>query len=380
MDRSQRILFAMSNLTYGGIQTQALGLARAFKNKGFKVYFFWTTKAEKEFIEKELLENDFRIIDGRYINDKTWIKYSWRLHRYLPLLKTVLLLRFYRINYVIPYQNDLTYFFGSIHKYSGVKKTIFHIRNTVLENQPKQNWHFKQALKNKPIVIANSNHARIKFKKVYGEYYDLDIHTIHNGIDIRSINNEINWKEHFGVESFGFIASVIANFFEGKDFSTVFKAWKYFIDKTNSNSILLVAGDEGTKGLRNFYINQVKEFGLENHVIFLGRTSFNIELLSITNCNILSTNNEGFPNSAIETLAMGKPFLATDVEGVREVVGDAYPIPLFKIGNHEQLTENLYKVFKEDFCLQQLYDYSVERYKRYTVDKLISNYLHVLNL
>lgn len=375
-----KVLFAISNLTYGGIQTQAVSLAKGFQKEGAKVYFFWTEKAEKDFIEKELLENDFKIIDGRFINDRTWQKYSWRLHRYLPLIKTVLLLRFYRINYVLPYQNNLTYFFGSIHKYSGAKKTIYHIRNTILEDNPKQTWHLKQTLKNKPIVIANSNHARKKFKQIYGSRYDLDVHTIHNGIAVRPIDNTVNWKEHFGVESVQFIVSVIANFFNEKDFKTVFKAWKTFIDQTNSNSKLLIAGDEGIAGKRSLYMNQVEELGLKNHVEFLGRTSYNIELLSIVDCNILSSRNEGFPNSVIETLAMGKPLLATDIDGVREVVGEDYPIPLFSIGNHEEVTKYLLQIFNNEFNLQEVREYSLKRSERFSVDELIKEYSKILGI
>ncbi|MAL23609.1 MAG: hypothetical protein CMP05_00220 [Xanthomarina sp.] len=375
-----RVLFAISNLTYGGIQTQAITLAKGLQNKGAKVYFIWATKAEKEFIDKELLENDFQIIDGRFIEDKSLQKYSWRLHRYLPLIRAVLLLRFYRINYVLPYQNDLSYFFGSIHKYSGAKKTIFHIRNTVIETKPKQKWQLKQALLNKPVIIANSNHARLKFKQIYGEFYDLDIHTIHNGIEVRSIDENINWKEYFGVGSVEFVVSVIANFFKEKDFITVFKAWKSFIDKTNSNAMLLIAGDEGIKGMSSYYLNQVEELGLKDSVRFLGRTPYNIELLSITSCNILSTHNEGLPNSVIETLAIGVPFLGTDVAGIKEVVGDAYPIPLFQIGDYKGLAENLIKIFNKEYNLQQIRDYSLKRYEHFKVEKLIDNYCRILEI
>lgn len=375
-----RILFAISNLTYGGIQTQALGLAKGLQKKGAVVYFFWTTKAEKDFVDKELLKNDFKIIDGRFLESNKWQRYSWKLHRYLPLIKTIFLMRFYKINYIIPYQNRLSYIFGTIHKFSGANKTIFHIRNTVLENEPKKNWHLKQALLSEPTIIANSNHARIKFKQVYGEHSNFDIQTVHNGIEIRTVDDAINWKEHFGVESIDFVVSVIANFYREKDYGTIFKAWNLFIDQTKSNCILLIAGDEGTHGMRNFYLNQVKQLGLENHVKFLGRTSFIIELLSITHCNILSTDNEGFPNSALETLAMGKPLLTTNIDGLREVVGEDYPIPLFQKGNYNELAESLLKIFKGEFDLEQIKNYSINRSKNFSIDKLIENYSRILGI
>lgn len=375
-----RILFAINNLTYGGIQTQALGLAKGLKKKGAVVYFFWTTKAEKDFVDKELLLNDFKIIDGRFLENNYWLRYSWKLHRYLPLIRVILLMRFYRINYILPYQNRLSNIFGVIHKFTGANKTIFHIRNTVLENEPKNNWHLRHALLNKPTIIANSNHARIKFKKIYGAHYNFDIHTIYNGIEVRTVDDAKDWKKHFGVTSIDFVVSVIANFYKEKDYDTIFKAWSHFIDQTKSNSILLIAGDEGIEGSRSSYLSQVKKLGLENHVKFLGRTSFNIELLSITHCNILSTTNEGFPNSAIETLAMGKPLLATNIDGLREVVGEKYPIPLFQKGDDIELSENLLKVFKRELDLEQLRNYSANRFKNFSTEKLIESYSRILGI
>ncbi|WP_179315797.1 glycosyltransferase [Winogradskyella undariae] len=378
MAKPIKILFAINNLTYGGIQTQALSLAKAYQKKGAKIYFLWTSKYEVDFVQKELLDHNIKLIDGKFIDDKFWLKYSWRLHRYLPLIKTTLLLKFYRIDYVIPYQNKLSYFFGAIHNYTGVKRTIFHIRNTVVESKPKQNWYLKKALQSKSPIVANSNHARIKFKKVYGKFYDLDIRTIYNGLNIRCIDNSVSWKEHFKVETVDFVVSVISNFFQEKDFLTIFNAWKLFIEETNSNSKLLIAGDEGIEGMRDFYKVKVGELGIESHVSFLGRTAYNIELLSITDCNILSTNNEGLPNSVIETLAMGKPFAGTNVDGVREVVGKEYPIPLFEKGDYKKLEEILLNVFNKKFDLQEIRDYSIKRYDLFTVDELIKNYSKII--
>jgi len=380
MAKTKRILFAISNLTYGGIQTQALALAKEFQKKGAKIYFFWHNKLEDNFVKNELINNNFKIIDGRFIDDKFWKSYSWKLNKYIPLIKTVLLIRWYRIDYVIPYQDKLSYFLGSVHKYNGAKKTIFHIRSSVLENTPKQDWYLNQALKNKPTIVANSNHARIKFEFVYGKKYDLDIQTIYNGIDIRPIDKTINWKAFFDVESVDFIVSVISNFFSGKDFITIFRAWKGFVNRTNSNTKLLIAGGEGIKNKMCIYKNKVKKMGLENHVIFLGRVSQNIELLSITNCNILSTEHEGLPNSVIETLAVGKPFLGTDVAGIREVVGEAYPIPLFQIGDYKKLENNLMKIFNDEIDLEYIKKYSLNRFEMFSVDKLIKNYSDITGI
>jgi glycosyltransferase involved in cell wall biosynthesis len=373
-----RILFAVTNFTYGGIQTQALALAKEYQKKGAKIYFIWTIRYDEDFVKNELFKNNFKIIDGRFIKNKFLGKYSWPLQRYIPLIKSVFLIRFHSIDYVIPYQNHLSCFFGAIHGYTGVKKTIFHIRNTVIENNPKKNWHFNKALKNQPAIVANSNHAKIKFEKVYGKIYDLDIRTIYNGIKIRATDESKDWKKFFAVESIDFVVSVIANFFQEKDFITIFKAWKVFIETTNSNSELLIAGDDGVAGSRKQYEKIVKELGIENKVRFLGRTSYNIELLKVTDVNILSTKNEGLPNSVIETLMAAKPFIGTDVNGIKEVVGESYPIPLFPVGDYVKLSNILMKLYNDEYDLKYIQDYSLDRSQLFSLEKLIENYSNII--
>lgn len=375
-----RILFAISNLAYGGIQTQAVTLAKEFQKKGAKIYFLYTEKYEETFVKNELTANNFKVLKGHFIFNQFWKKYSWRLYKHAPLMRIKILLWFYGIDYVIPYQTKLSILFCAAHKNSGVKKTIFHIRNTIIENEPKNNWYLHQALKNEPSIITNSNHARLKFIQLYGKKYSLNIQTIYNGVSIRPIDTSINWKKYFQVESVQFVVTVLANFFEEKNFETVFKAWKVFIKQTNLNANLILAGDEGVKGKREQYKKYVAELGIQDSVIFLGRIPYNIELLSISNCNILSTYNEGLPNSVIETLAMGVPFIGSDVDGVREVVGDDYPIPLFPNGDYKKLKEMLLKVYNKEFNLQQLRTYSLKRYEFFNTNKLIENYSKIIKL
>lgn len=380
MKNKSKILFSICNLTYGGIQTQALALAKEYKARGAQVYFFWTEKYEDDFVNKELYPNGFKIINGQFINDKFWAKYSWRLYRYMPLIKAVILIRFYNFDYIIPYQNKLCYFFGSISRYTGAKKTIFHIRNTVLENEPRKNWQFKKALNNHPVIITNSNHARLKFQKIYGSIYDFEIKTIHNGIKLRKVDDSKDWRSFFNVNDYKFIVTSIANFFQEKDYSTIFKAWKLFLSTTDANAVLLVAGDEGKPGMMDYYKSEVEQLGIKKNVKFLGRTSYNIELLSISNCNILSTLNEGLPNVVIESIGVGVPFIGTNIDGIKEVVGEDYPIPLFERENYVELKNILIKLYLKKIDLKKQQKYSLKRFKMFSVERMINEYSKIIDI
>jgi glycosyltransferase involved in cell wall biosynthesis len=377
--KSKKILFAINNLTYGGIQTQAVALAHEFQKKGFKVFFLSTSRYETDFVKNELLARNIKIINGSFINSNYWSKFSFRLNRCITIIKAIFLLRYYRVNYVIPYQRKLSYFFGAIHPYTGASKTIFHIRDAVSESKVKSNWYLRKAMENKPCVVTNSNHARLKFQKLYGNKYKFNLRTIYNGISIREIDSNINWKNFFGLTDIEFVAVAIANFYTEKDYDTLFKAWKVFCDANITKPILVVAGDEGLDGYRAKYELIVKNLGINENVKFLGRSPYNIELLKIANIKILSSISEGQPNVVIETLGVGTAFTGTNIDGIKEVLGDGYPIPLFEIGNYIKLSEILINFQKNKYQVDIIKNYSSKRFQIFSIENLINNYLDVLS-
>ncbi|MDE6332636.1 MAG: glycosyltransferase, partial [Muribaculaceae bacterium] len=62
------------------------------------------------------------------------------------------------------------------------------------------------------------------------------------------------------------------------------------------------------------------ELGLSERVHFLGVRSDIAELLKASDYVVMSSHFEGLSLSSVEGMSVGKPFLASDVDGLREVV------------------------------------------------------------
>ena len=77
---------------------------------------------------------------------------------------------------------------------------------------------------------------------------------------------------------------------------------------------------------------------------------------------------------------MGKPLLGTNIDGIREVVGEKYPIPLFNVGDYLQLQEKFLKIYNNEFDLNSLKNYSLSRLKKFSLENLLSNYLNLLDI
>ncbi|MEM7253343.1 MAG: glycosyltransferase [Pseudomonadota bacterium] len=92
------------------------------------------------------------------------------------------------------------------------------------------------------------------------------------------------------------------------------------------NLIYLVVGGPSAEGDWTERLHsQVEQLGLQEHVRFLGPIAPS-ELrmpLSAADLFVLSTRNEGWANVILESMACGRPVIATDVGGNAEVVSNA---------------------------------------------------------
>src|SRR5690606_22337882 len=93
----------------------------------------------------------------------------------------------------------------------------------------------------------------------------------------------------------------------------------------------------GTGDLIKDCQKMAQEFGLQRRVYFLGQRMDTRELLKTSDFVVLSSHYEGMSLASIEGLASGRPFIGSNVPGLKKVAGGAGE--LFEAGNDKQLAE-----------------------------------------
>ncbi|MFT6745116.1 MAG: glycosyltransferase involved in cell wall biosynthesis [Bacteroidia bacterium] len=124
----------------------------------------------------------------------------------------------------------------------------------------------------------------------------------------------------------------VSAFREQKDQLTLIQA----LNHLSENVILILAGD-GV--LRESVIRATEKLGLASRVFFIGNYDKVPSLLKSADIVVLSSKYEGMSLSSIEGMASGKPFVASDVPGLTEIVTGAGL--LFEVGNHKELATKI---------------------------------------
>ncbi|MCH5216297.1 MAG: glycosyltransferase, partial [Muribaculaceae bacterium] len=114
------------------------------------------------------------------------------------------------------------------------------------------------------------------------------------------------------------------------------------------------------------------KLNLSERVRFLGVRDDVPALMASADVVVLSSHYEGMSLASIEGMAAGKPFIASDVEGLREVAGGA--ALLFPHGDHRQLAELIRRVCEDDSLRTEVVAGCRERAMQYDIGHTVDGY------
>jgi glycosyltransferase involved in cell wall biosynthesis len=113
-------------------------------------------------------------------------------------------------------------------------------------------------------------------------------------------------------------------------------------------ALLLVIGDGP---LRSQLESEMLQLGISEHTRFLGERADVPDLLDILDLYVQPSIFEGMPNAVMEAMAVGKPVLATNVDGTQELITHGETGWLVESCNPEALAEQIiYALQNRDEC------------------------------
>ncbi|MGZ7049453.1 MAG: glycosyltransferase [Methanobacterium sp.] len=142
--------------------------------------------------------------------------------------------------------------------------------------------------------------------------------TIYNMIDFNSCLNLSHQKlpaEYMSIFDKGFIFINVGRLTMQKGQMFLIRSFRHVINKYGDSKLCIIGDGE----LKPELVKIAKELDLEDKIFFLGTQKNMIQFIINSNCFVLSSLEEGFPLTLIETLTMNIPIISTDCKtGPRE--------------------------------------------------------------
>lgn len=249
-------------------------------------------------------------------------------------------------------------------------KLIFTEHNTSNNRLENKKYHVIEksiyACYNKIICITNEV-RNVLIEKL--ALCDDKLIVVENGVNLVDVNNSVKTSRiKYDFEENDRLLIMVAGFRPQKDQDTIIRTLTVLPEYYK----LVLVGD-GER--RNELEELVSSFDLTQRVSFLGIQSNVFNLMKMCDVAILSSHWEGFGLVAVEAMASGLPLIASNVEGLAQVVEGGGL--LFEKGNVNDLKEKILSLEVVEFN-REIRNTCFEKAKQYDIkimiDKLIKVY------
>lgn len=220
-------------------------------------------------------------------------------------------------------------------------------------------------------VVACADKALETFKESYPSI--THVSAINNGVDIDIYRNAEAYTKRklLDVDENSFLITMVARFMTMKRQDTVVESIAKLPSVFHAVFVGGEASDEGLVKVKDL----AKSLGVESRVHFLYVRSDVPRILKTSDIVVMASDYEGLSLSSIEGMAAGKPFVATNVNGLREVVGGAGI--LFENKDSGQLAQIINQLYEDKKLYYSTSKSCQQRAKEYDIKNMTEDYMRI---
>lgn len=251
---------------------------------------------------------------------------------------------------------------------AGVKSCVHTVHNIATKEINSFRRKFASVLYscNRVVPVGISPLVCDSISKEYGLPID-SFPMIFNGINLTKClpksNYEVNGK-------FQFIH--VGRFSEQKNHKIIIQSFKNLIISGFDVSLKLI----GDGLLKEKYMAEIKQIGLEPYVNFMGLQDNVFPLLQESDCFILPSLYEGMPISLIEAMGTGLPVIVSNVGGMPDMVKNEVSGLLIE-PSAEELYNAMKRMIIEKNLREKIGKNALKSSKQFSVEKMTHNYISI---
>ncbi|PKG88822.1 glycosyl transferase [Psychrobacter sp. Sarcosine-02u-2] len=308
--KSINIVFFISNLDSGGIENYLLRYLK-YQSHSFKEIYIYCKSGNGGELESEYLSiPNVHIVKNKigYLNLK-------------PLFKLIVFFKKNKIEAVCDFTGNFSGLVLMTAYVSCINKRIALYRSS--SDRFKKN--IMRAIYNKFLnrlvlkfatdILANSN-AGLKYFFSNGFENDVRFEVIQNGVDSKDYISETNTlRDMFDIPKSAFVVGHTGRFNEAKNHSTIIEVANILVKKYPDIYFILCG-----KGVCCNLQQNLKKMGISDKVLVFENRRDIPEFLNTMNCYFFPSLTEGQPNALIEAMICGIPYVASDIDPIKETV------------------------------------------------------------
>jgi len=203
--------------------------------------------------------------------------------------------------------------------------------------------------------------AGISAREVEVVYNCVDLDTFGSGRDFREE------RESMGIRENCFVAGFAGRLVRRKGWEEFIKAGK-IVSGRHADFRLLIAGDGPDRGRM---LDLAEKLQISDRVVYLGGVDRMARFYGLLNCFVIPSHWEPMGMVAIEAQACGIPVIASDVEGLNEIVVDGENGLLFTAKKEKELAEKIILLRTDGGISGRLSENGLKNIDRYS----LNNYL-----
>lgn len=179
--------------------------------------------------------------------------------------------------------------------------------------------------------FPNNTIARQKFTVIY------------NGIDAKSFySNKNQIRTSLNIPKTGFVVGHVGRFNEAKNHATIIKV-AIELCENDSNIFFILCGNE----VRDTFEKLILQKGMSAQIKLFNNHNKIIEVYNSLDCFYFPSITEGQPNALIEAMICGIPFVASNIEPIKETVPMEYHDWLVDPKDCESAKNKIYQIKAE---------------------------------
>lgn len=213
-------------------------------------------------------------------------------------------------------------------------------------------------------ALANQTYELIQSNKT--------IETVYNFIDDRvySKKDAAHLKREYGIHEDEKVVIHVSNFRKVKRVQDVVYSFQLIQRQINSKLLLVGDGPEMT-----FVSKLVRELGITDKVLFLGKQDNLEELYSLSDVMLLLSEKESFGLVLLEAMACGVPCIGTNTGGIPEVINEGQTGYLCEVGDIETVSQRAIQLLSNEELHKKMSEYAVCTARQaFHSDKIVSQY------